>query len=164
MSYYEDPCFDDFEKKCDCEHEYHKKRFPKNKVTALESVSLVAPTVTTGAAVPFDTNRVYRGFGIFHIPGGTDFNIVKPGIYRVTFTGSVTPATLTSAGVAIAINGTIIPGTTVTETVVAGSIAALSTQTLVQVTPFMNTIVTIVNPTAGTEGFTNPNIIIERLG
>jgi hypothetical protein len=166
MAYCRDHFFDDFdcEGEKDLEFKCHKKKCPKNGIVALQAVSLVPQTVTAGAAVPFDTNLVSSGFGIIHLPGGTDFNIVKPGIYRVTFTGSVAPAATTTAGVAIAVNGSIVPGTTVTETVTAGTPAALATQALIQVTPFMNTIITIVNPTTDTEVFTNPNIIIERLG
>jgi len=167
MSYYKDPCFDEFEMEdgldCECSS-CHEKKFPRSRAIALQAVSLVQQTVAAGAAIPFDTNLVSSGFGIIHVPGGTDFNIVKPGIYRVTFTGSADPSVITAAGVAIAVNGSIIPGTTVTETVAVGSTAALATQALIQVTPFMNTVVTIVNPTTGAEVFTNPNIIIERIG
>lgn len=167
MSYYKDPYFDEFETEdgldCECSSS-HEKKFPRNRAIALQAVSIVQQTVAAGAAIPFDTNLVSSGFGIIHVPGGTDFNIVKPGIYRVTFTGSVDPSVITAAGVAIAVNGSIIPGTTVTETQVVGSTAALATQALVQVTPFFNTIVTIVNPTAGAAVYTNPNVIIERIG
>ncbi|MDD2377067.1 MAG: hypothetical protein PHD15_06375 [Clostridia bacterium] len=170
MSNYKKPCFDDceFEDEC-CEfepkcHEFEPKCHRKcPRITVLEAVSLVPQVVAAGLAVPFDTNLVNLGNGIIHVAGGTDFNLVAPGVYRVTFTGSVTPVG-TIAGVAIAVSGSIIPGTTVTETVIAATTAALATQAIVQVSPFISTVVTIVNPTAGTETFTNPNIIVEKIG
>lgn len=163
MPYYEDSCFDEFE--CDKEPSCHEDKCSRRRPTVLQSVSLTNQTVAAAAAVPFTTNLVSSGFGIIHTPGGTDFTLVKPGIYRVTFTGTVTPTTATTAGVAIALNGAIIPGTTVNASVPAiGDHAALATQALVQVTPFMGVVVTIVNPTTGAEIFTNPNIIIERIG
>ncbi len=177
MSYFKNPCVDDYD---DCEFEPEcRENEPKcceikpkccpirprcPRVTLLQAVSLTQQTVAAGMAVPFDTNLVTLGHGIIHTPGGTDFNLLAPGVYRVTFTGSVDPATLNVAGVALAINGAIIPGTTVTETVVAGSTAALATQAIIQVSPFISTVLTVVNPTAGTEVFTNPNIIIEKIG
>jgi|GEM_PF-1760233 len=184
MSNYKNPYFDDceFEPEC-CNlkskcHDNEPKSYdyePKchnyepicpiipSRVTVLQAISLVPQTVATLLAVPFDTNLVNLGTGIVHIPSGTDFNLLASGVYRVTFTGSVTPVG-TDAGVAIASSGTIIPGTTVNETVVAGTIAALSTQAIIQVLPCTSAVVTIVNPTAGTETFTNPNIIIEKIG
>ncbi|MDF2865968.1 MAG: BclA C-terminal domain [Clostridia bacterium] len=166
MSNFKNPCFDEceFEPDC-CEikpkcHDF-EPRCPR--ITVLQAVSLVPQTVAAGLAVPFDTNLVAIGNGIIHTPGGTDFNLIKPGIYRVTFTGSVTPVG-TTAGVALAVNGAIVPGTTVTETVIAATPAALATQAIIQVSPFISTVLTVVNPTAGTETFTNPNVIIEKIG
>ena len=170
MSNCKNPCFDDndFENEC-CEFEpkccEFEPKCPRKcpRITLLQAISLVPQVVLAGLAVPFDTNLVNQGNGIIHTPGGTDFNLIQPGIYRVTFTGSVTPVG-TIAGVALALNGSIIPGTTVTETVVAATTAALATQAIVQVSPFISTVLTVVNPTAGTETFTNPNIIIEKIG
>lgn len=160
MPRYEDSCFDE----CDFEPKCHEDKSPR-RINVLEAVSLINQTVATSAAVPFTTNLVTNGFGIIHTPGGTDFNLIRPGIYRVTFTGTVTPTTATTAGVAIALNGSIIPGTTISASVPApGQHAALTTQALVQVTPFMGVTLTIVNPTTNTEIFTNPNVIIERIG
>jgi len=165
MSDFRNPCFDDceFEPEC-CDFEPICP-VRHSRVTVLESISLVPQVVTTLLAVPFDTNLVNLGNGILHNIGGTDFNLLAPGIYRVTFTGSVTPAGegTTTAGVALAINGLIIPGTTVTETVVAGDIATLATQAIIQVLPFITTVLRVVNPTIVTETFTNPNIIIEKI-
>lgn len=170
MSNCKNPCFDecdfepeccDFEPKC---HEFEPKCPIKcPRITVLQATSLVPQVVAAGVAVPFDTNLVSLGNGIIHIPGGTDFNLLAPGVYRVTFTGSVTPVG-TIAGVAISVNGSTVTGTTVTETVIAGETAALATQAIVQVSPFISTVVRIINPTAGTETFTNPNIIIEKIG
>jgi len=156
MSNCENSCSDEFEPKC-------IRRCPS--ITLLEAVAIIPQIVAAGLAVPFDANLASFGNGIVHIPGTTDFNLVQPGIYKVTFTGSVTAAALiTNAAVAIAINGAIIPGTTVSETVVAAATAGLTTQLVVQVSPCINTILTIVNPTANTEIFTNPNVIIQRIG
>ena len=163
MSNCKNPCFDDLDSESHCNECEPLCPIRVPKITLLEAISLLPQTVLAGLAVPFDTNLISLGYGIIHTPGGTDFNLIAPGIYRVTFTGSVTPVG-TTAGVAIAVNGSIISGTTVTETVVAGTVAALSTQAIVQVSPYISTIVRVVNPTAGTEVFTNPNIIIEKIG
>jgi hypothetical protein len=165
MSYCENPCFDEFEfdKNCDFEPECHDKKFPEREI-AIEAISVIPQTVAAGVAVPFTTNLVTSGNCIIHTPGSTDFNLVQPGLYRATFTGTVATDETTTAGVALAVNGSILPGTTVTETVIAGDAAALATQALIQVSPFMSTLLTVVNPTTGTETFTNPNIIIERIG
>jgi len=170
MSNYKNPCFDDrdFEDEC-CEYEPKchecEPKCPRKcpRITLLQAIALVPQTVAAGFAVPFDTNLINQGNVIIHAAGGTDFNLIIPGIYRVTFTGSVTPVG-TSAGVALALNSSIIPGTTVTETVIAGTNASLATQAIVQVSPFISTVLTVVNPTAGVEAFTNPNVIIEKIG
>jgi len=151
-----------------CEKECKKRPEPKcpNKriiPTLLESVSTAPQTVLSGLAVPFTTNLVSSGRGIFHLPGSTEFIITKPGLYKVTFTGTVSTVDATSAGVALAINGIILPGTTVTETPDATGEVALATQTLLTVLPGFNTILTVVNPTTNTQTFINPNIIIERV-
>jgi len=167
MSNYKNPCFDDCEFEpsyCEYEPKCHKGEPKSPRITLLEAVSLINQTVAAGLAVPFDTNLVLLGHGIIHTPGGTDFNLIVPGIYKVTFTGTVTPATTTTASVALAINGFKIPGTAVSQTVVAGTHAALATQAIVQVSQFISTVLTVVNPTTDTETFTNPNIIIQRIG
>jgi hypothetical protein len=170
MSNYNNLFFDDFEDEC-CEFEPKcHEREPKcprkcPRITLLEAVSLINQTVLAGLAVPFDTNLVLLGNGIIHTPGGTDFNLLAPGIYRVTFTGTVTPTTITTASAGLALNGSIIPGTTISASVPAiGQHAALATQAIVQVSQFISTVLTVVNPTANTEIFTNPNIIIEKIG
>ena len=153
MSNFKNSCFDECEPKCP-------------RLIVLEAVSLTPQNVAPLLAVPFDTNLVNLGNGILHTPGETNFSLVAKGVYRITFTGSVTSngEGVTIVGVALAINGLIISGTTVTETVIAGTTAALATQTIVQVAPCFSTVVTVVNPTTSTETFTNPNIIIEKIG
>jgi hypothetical protein len=168
MSNFKNRCNDDwddceFEEECDEKEPRCHRKCPK--ITVLEAVSLTNQTVAAGAAVPFDTNLVSLGNGIIHTPGGTGFNLVAPGVYRITFTGTITPTTTTTASVALAVNNSIIPGTTISASVPAvGSHAALTTQAIVQVSPFMGVVITVVNPTSGVEIFTNPNIIIERIG
>lgn len=155
---------DDCESKCQETKPCHEVVSKCNRKSALEAVSVGNKTVAAGLAVQFDTNLVTEGNAIIHAPSGTDFNLIAPGIYRVTFTGTVTPTTTGTASVALAINGSVVQATTVSQTVAPGTHAALATQLLVQVSPFLSTVVTVVNPTTDTEIFTNPNIIIEKIG
>lgn len=164
-------CYEEKCSKCEdnsCEKECKKR--PENKCpdkriipTILESVSTTPQTVLSGLAVLFTTNLVCSGKGIFHLPGTTEFIITNPGLYRVTFTGTVSTVEATSAGVALALNGLIIPGTTVTETPEPSGEVALATQTLLTIMPCFNYNLTVVNPTTNTQTFINPNIIIERV-
>lgn len=148
------------EPECKCELEH--KCLP----TILEAISTSPQSVEPNLAVPFITNFLNVGKGIIHIPGSTEFILTCPGIYRVNFTGSITAITGDPVvGVALAANGIILPGTTVTETIaVCGDQAALATQALIQVSAFQAVLLTVVNPTDLLEIFTNPNIIIERIG
>lgn len=64
----------------------------------------IAPT----QAIPFDheSDQVHHSPGIEHIPGGTDFTIKKPGIYRVIYSVSLK----CHGQVALTLNGVVVPG------------------------------------------------------
>lgn len=152
-----------------CKPEPECKCRPERKCTRvlLQAISSTPQTVISGLAVPFTTNLVNVGNGISHTPGSTEFILTCPGTYRVTFTGTVAATgeiIFGNVGVALAANGIILPGTTVTETVAtSGNEVALATQAIVRVAQCQTVIFTVVNPAGVTEIFTNPNIIIERI-
>lgn len=167
----EPKCESKCKEKCNLEKKY-KSEYKDNKISckpklsgivALEAVATTPQTVLSGLAVPFNANLVAEGYGILHSPGSSEFIIIKPELYKVTFTSSVNTFDSPIAGVALAINGIIIPGTTVTVTSINNGVVNLTTEAIIRVIPPVNTILTVVNITTGTEIFTNPNIIIERV-
>lgn len=139
-----------------------------DSVSVIEAISIAPQTVLSLATLPFDTNRVIDGNAITHIQGSPNFNLLRCVLYRVTFTSTVSlPVGVagTNVSAAIALNGSIIAGTTVSESVInlSGNFANLATQTIIEVYPGTSSVVTIVNPSALAEIFTNPNIIIEKI-
>lgn len=132
------------------------------------SVTPSAQTVEGGEPVIFVNDAISLGNSIIHTVGSPEFNIICPGKYLVTFTGSVGSPFIDTGldvSVAIALNGSIIPGTTVSEyvTLVTVNTASLSTQAIIEISPFLNNIITIVNPREITQTFTNANIIIQKI-
>lgn len=132
------------------------------------SVTPTTQTVVGEEPVIFVNNSLLLGNSIIHTVGSPEFNIICPGKYLVTFTGSVGSPFIDTGldvSVAIALNGTIVPGTTVSEyvTLVTNNAASLSTQAIIEISPFLNNIITIVNPREITQTFTNANIIIQRI-
>lgn len=141
------------------------KPFQSN-VSALQAISLKQQTVLPNLAIPFDTNQVLSGNDILHTVDSTEFYLKAPGVYKVTFTASVDRLILDldlSLGIALALNGYIIPGSTVTQTAVTGIVSNLYTQAIVQTLTFVNNILTVVNTSNNSEIFTNPNIIIQKI-
>lgn len=158
---------EEYPSECKCSKKKEKKCHKidnKPKLSVLEAVSTGVQTVLSGLSVIFTSNLVSVGSSIFHIPGSPEFRLLNSGVYRVTFTGTVSPEPeITTTGVAFSLNGMIIQGTTITErTDVSGNVS-LTTQALIRVFPSFNSVLTVVNPTAIAQTFTNPNVIIERI-
>jgi hypothetical protein len=140
----------------------------KNCPQFINSVTVPSQSVEPGATVIFTNDLVRVGDSIVHVANAGEFNIICPGKYLVTFTSSVSSPLVDTGinlSVGIALNGSVIPGTTVSEyiTLVEGNTASLFTQAVIDASPFIDSIVTMLNQSDSIQVFTNANIIIQKI-
>lgn len=142
--------------------------------SALSAATTSAATVAAAALVPFNTINLNTGASISYTAGSTAINIVKPGLYEVTFDASVAVTNATAASLSFQINraGVAIPGATATYTSSATTdIGALSITTLVRVNEVcpnagtgVNSIaITVSNISAVAAAMSNANITVVKL-
>jgi hypothetical protein len=121
---------------CDC-HQPCSNGGSYDTADALSALGSAAQTVAVGGAVVFDINRVDTGDCIYHIPGTSVFNLMRPGTYLVSFHASASlPADtpLEPVTISLAVDGMEIAGTRMTAGfMAAGQVLELSITTLVQV-------------------------------
>lgn len=157
------PCNFNSKNNCCCTQSCGKR----NSYNAINALALTSVAVPVGSAIPFDTNRVLSGNAINHVAGSTDFTIMAPGTYKATLTTNAALNTGEVAGfvsIAIAINGTIIPGCLVSQTIAPTETTNLYTQVLFTIPCGTPATVTAVNPVgAAPTVYTNTNMIIEKV-
>lgn len=86
----------------------------------LSAYSTAQQAGTNGAALKFDRNYVSNGTAISHTENTTQFVINTPGVYHVSFHGTISPAQGVNFPLAISLylrkQGTLVPGTSVYHT------------------------------------------------
>jgi hypothetical protein len=132
----------------------------------LQSISILSPTIAQGAAITFDTNKVLLGDAITHTLGSTEFNLLVPGYYSVIFTVFAGNIDVTNnASIALMVDNSIVPGTTIHSSIPGiNAVVGLTTQNVVEVLPNTTSILKVINTTTNSATFTNPNIVIQKIG
>ena len=141
----------------------------KNEISILNAISTSDVIVNPGSAIPFNANRVCLSEDISHIANSENFGICTPGVYKVLITTNARlniGEVINSVSLAIAINGTIIPGTIATASCGPNEKVNLSTQLVFVIANGTSANLTVVNPNNNTPitVYDNSNIIIKKIG
>lgn len=85
-------------------------------LSLLSAYSTPAQPGTSGTPQIFDQNELTLGSDISHTPGTSTFTINQPGVYSVSYHGSLSPASGSdfpqSVGVSLQQDGSVVPGAT----------------------------------------------------
>lgn len=133
----------------------------------LSAYSVPSQPGTSGNPLTFDQNEISQGTAISHTGGDTDFTIQEPGLYYVSFHGSVSSVSGQSFPQTISLylqqNGQIVQGTAVHNTFqAAGGTANASFAQIVDV-PQAPTTLNVAGD-GGNYLYTNVSLQIYRLG
>lgn len=133
----------------------------------LSAYSVPSQPGTSGNPLTFDQNEISQGTAISHTGGDTDFTIQEPGLYYVSFHGSVSSVSGQSFPQTISLylqqNGQIVQGTAVHNTFqAAGGTANASFAQIVDVPQAPATL--NVAGDGGNYLYTNVSLQIYKLG
>lgn len=128
----------------------------------INSVNVAAQTVNVNSPVLFGSTRIKTGCSVRHEPGSGRFVFLKPGIYKVTFNGTVTATAAATAILNITQDGEAIPGAQIQVGVGPTDIETCSVTTLLRVYS-CDSAMSITN--LGTTALTvsNANMVVDRL-
>lgn len=128
----------------------------------IDSVNVATQVVAVNAPVLFGSTRIKTGCTVRHEPGSGRFILTKPGIYKVTFSGTISAAAATTAILNIMQDGEAIPGAQIqVGTGAAPDIESGSVTTLVKVYGCDST-VSVTNLGTTSLNISNANIVITR--
>lgn len=128
----------------------------------IDSVNVATQSVAVNAPVLFGSTRIKTGCTVRHEPGSGRFVLTKPGIYKVTFNGTISAAVATTAILNIMQDGEAIPGAQIqVDTGAAPDIESGSVTTLIRVYGCDST-VSVINLGTTALDISNANIVITR--
>lgn len=128
----------------------------------IDSVNVATQSVAVNAPILFGSTRIKTGCTVRHEPGSGRFVLTKPGIYKVTFSGTISAAAATTAILSIMQDGEAIPGATIqVGTGAAPDIESGSVTTLIRVYGCDSTI-SVTNLGTDSLNISNANIVITR--
>ena len=127
----------------------------------IDSVNVATQSVAVNAPVLFGSTRIKTGCTVRHEPGSGRFILTKPGIYKVTFNGTISAAA-TTAILNIMQDGEAIPGAQIqVGTGAASDIESGSVTTLIRVYGCDST-VSVTNLGTAALTISNANLVITR--
>lgn len=127
----------------------------------VNAVNVPLQAVAVNAPVLFASNRIITGCTTRHEQGSGRFTLTKPGIYRVTFSGTLTADADGTAILNINQDGEAIAGAQIQQTVGTTPVSN-SVSTLVRVY-CCNSSVSVTNAGTASVNVANANFIVERL-
>ena len=139
---------------------------PTSALQVLSTVNSTPQTVAAGGSLPFTTNTVSIGSAISHTSASPSVIISVPGVYRVDFSGTISPLTTAelpdAVSVALNLNGTAIPGAAASETFTAVTDeSSMSLHAIIEV-PAVPATLTVTSPSGAVVN--NAVFSVERLG
>lgn len=128
----------------------------------IDAVNVPVQTVSVNGAVLFANTRIKTGCSVRHEQGSGRFVALRPGVYKVSFSGNVAVAAAGAVALAIVQEGEEVAGSRMTSTLAAASPENLSTTVLIQV--FCDCCVALGVRNVGTTEVTinNANFVITR--
>ena len=129
----------------------------------LNSVNVPVQTVAVNAPVIFASIRIRTGCCVRHEQGSGRFVLLKPGIYRVSFNGSMTAPAVTTGMLNLTQEGEQIAGANITAGTGPSDVESVSFTTLVRVFCNDTSAISVVNTGTAPVNITQANIVIERV-
>lgn len=128
----------------------------------INAVNVPVQTVAVQGPVLFASTRIKTGCSVRHEQGSSRFVALKPGVYKVSFSGNVAAAAAGAVAMAIMQDGEEVAGSRMTSTVAAAAPENLSTTVLIRV--FCDCCVSLSVRNVGTTEVTvnNANFVITR--
>ncbi len=128
----------------------------------INAVNVPAQTVAVQGPVLFGSTRIKTGCSVRHEQGSSRFVALKPGVYKVSFSGNVAVAAAGAAALAIVQDGEEVAGSRMTATLAADAPENISTTVLIRV--FCDCCVSLAVRNVSTTAVTvdNANIVITR--
>lgn len=99
----------------------------------INAVNVPVQTVAVQAPVLFASTRIKTGCSVRHEQGSSRFVALKPGVYKVSFSGNVAVTAAGAAALAIVQDGEEVAGSRMTATLAAAAPENVSTTVLVRV-------------------------------
>lgn len=128
----------------------------------IDSVNVATQSVAVNAPILFGSTRIKTGCTVRHEPGSGRFVLTKPGIYKVTFSGTISAAEATTAILNIMQDGEAIAGAQIqTSVAVAPEVVSGSVTTLIKVYG-CDSAVSVTNLGTAALNISNANIVITR--
>lgn len=127
--------------------------------------------LAVGAILPFagaraitNASKVCNGGWLYHADGSGQFQITRPGIYRVDFSAEVTAAAAGDIELTLNTNGEALAGTRMGATLAAADdLANLSTSALIVVPCGASVNITVANASVGEITVDNASLVITRV-
>lgn len=127
--------------------------------------------LAVGAILPFagaraitNASKVCNGGWLYHADGSGQFQITRPGIYRVDFSAEVTAAAAGDIELTLNTNGEALAGTRMGATLAAADdLANLSTGALVVVPCGASVTITVANASVGEITVDSASLVITRV-
>ena len=127
--------------------------------------------LAVGAILPFagaraitNASKVCNGGWLYHADGSGQFQITRPGIYRVDFSAEVTAAAAGDIELTLNTNGEALAGTRMGATLAAADdLANLSTSALIVVPCGASVTITVANASVGEITVDSASLVITRV-
>lgn len=128
----------------------------------INAVNVPVQTVAVQAPVLFASTRIKTGCSVRHEQGSSRFVALKPGVYKVSFSGNVAVTAAGAVALAIVQDGEEVAGSRMTATLAAAAPENVSTTVLVRV--FDDCCVALAVRNVGTVAvqLDNANFVITR--
>lgn len=128
----------------------------------INAVNVPNQTVAVNGPVLFANSRIRTGCSVRHEQGSGRFIALRPGVYKVSFSGNVSVAAAGAVALIVTADGEEVAGSRMTSTLAATAPENLSTTVLIQV--FCDCCVAIGIRNVGTTEVTvnNANFVITR--
>ena len=129
----------------------------------INSVNVLSQTVGVNNPILFGTTRIRTGCTVRHEPGSGRFILLKPGIYRIVFSATLSAEAATTSILNITQDGEAVPGARI-ETAVAAAPSVVSGEVTTLLRVYCcDSSVSVVNLGDAALEITNANLIIDRL-
>lgn len=99
----------------------------------INAVNVPVQTVAVQAPVLFASTRIKTGCSVRHEQGSSRFVALKPGVYKVSFSGNVAVTAAGAVALAIVQDGEEVAGSRMTATLAAAAPENVSTTVLIRV-------------------------------
>lgn len=129
----------------------------------INSVNTPVQVVAVNSPVLFSTDRVKsRCCDVRHEPGSGRFILSRPGVYRVSFNGTISAAAVATAILNLTQDGEQVQGTQIQVGVGPTDIETCSFTTLIKVQTCGGSVIAVNNIGTTALNISNANIVIER--